>query len=49
MDKQECGNCKFNKREGFDCFTCDNEESESYGLETFFDTVCDDYELREEL
>lgn len=45
-----CGNCKHNKyspdgngiRNG--CFYCGNEDSDQYGVPTFYDDACDDFE-----
>ena len=49
-----CGRCKYNKRdfskqqnEGYMEFCCGNENSMEYGIPTFFDDVCDDFEERE--
>ena len=42
IEIQICGNCKYNRycyeNSGFTC-ACD--ESDNYGLETFYDEVCD--------
>ena len=49
--KECCGNCKYNKRdfskpqgEGYIEFYCCNEDSDEYGVPTFFDDTCDDFE-----
>ena len=44
--KEVCGNCKYNKRDfskpqGYIEFCCGNEDSEEYGVPTFFDDTCD--------
>lgn len=53
--KQMCGECKYNKRDfskpqdsGYSKFCCGNEDSENYGVPTFYDDSCDDFEGREE-
>ena len=51
--KECCGNCKYNKyapdgngvRNGK--FYCGNEESSEYGVPTFYDDSCDDWEEKE--
>lgn len=52
--RQICGECKYNKRdyskpdkECYSKFCCDNEESENYGVPTFYDDTCDDFEEKE--
>ena len=52
--KEYCGNCKWNKRDfskpqnnGYAEFCCGNEESDEYGVPTFFDDVCDEFEEKE--
>lgn len=43
-----CGTCKYNHyscREGH--FTCDNDDSEYYGLETDYDDYCIDAEEKD--
>lgn len=49
--KEVCGTCKYNKRtyDGH-CnseFCCGNEDGENYGVPTFFDDTCDDWEKKE--
>lgn len=40
-----CGNCKYNKYDyTTEEFTCDCEESAYYGLETYYEDSCDDFE-----
>lgn len=46
--KECCGNCKHNKRDfskpqnqGYIEFCCGNEQSDEYGVPTFFDDTCD--------
>lgn len=51
--KECCGNCKYNKcsldgggvRNGH--FYCGNEDSDEYGIPTFHDDTCDDFEEKE--
>jgi hypothetical protein len=50
--KEVCGNCKYNKRDfskpqGYIEFCCGNENSEEYGIPTFFDDTCDAWEDKE--
>ena len=52
--KEVCGNCKYNKRDfskpqnkGYAEFCCGNEESEEYGVPTFYDDSCDCFEEKE--
>ena len=52
--KQCCGTCKFNKRyfskpqnKGYAEFCCGNEDSDEYGVPTFYDDTCDAYEEKE--
>lgn len=52
--KECCGNCKYNKRDfskpqnsGYAEFCCGNEDSSEYGVPTFFDDTCDDFEEKE--
>ena len=54
MAKEMCGNCKWNRRdfskpqnEGYAEFCCGNENGEYYGVPTFFDDTCDDWEDKE--
>lgn len=46
-----CGNCKYHmpqRKAGKLCgFTCDNENSDCYGLETEYKDSCMDFEERE--
>ena len=43
-----CGNCKHNKYDLKDeVFTCNNEDSAYYGLETEYEDSCEDFEERE--
>lgn len=49
-----CGNCKYNKytpdgRNGSmnGKFYCGNEDSEEYGVPTFYDDSCDDFEEKD--
>lgn len=49
MDRCECcGTCRYHKPMAGDEFTCDNEESEGYGLSTAYDDHCEEYEPCEE-
>lgn len=52
--KEVCGNCKYNKRDfskpqntGYAEFCCGNEDSEEYGVPTFYDDSCDEWEEKE--
>ena len=52
--REVCGNCKHNKRdfsktqnENYSSFCCGNEDSENYGVPTFYDDACDDFEEEE--
>jgi hypothetical protein len=52
--KEVCGNCKYNKRDfskpqnaGYAEYCCGNENSEEYGVLTFYDDTCDEWEERE--
>ncbi len=52
--KEACGNCKYNKRDFskpqnsvYAEFCCGNEESEEYGVPTFYDDTCDYFEEKE--
>lgn len=51
--KKECRNCKFNKYspdgDGIrnHKWYCGNEYSENYGVPTFWDETCDDFEEKE--
>lgn len=48
MKEKVCGTCRYNRRtdegHGFQEFCCGNEESEYYGVPTFYDETCDDWE-----
>lgn len=49
--EEVCGTCKYNKRcyDGH-CkseFCCDNVDGAYYGVPTFFDDTCDDWEKKE--
>lgn len=47
MSKMEkCGTCVFCKKINGE-WTCDNPDSDNYGLEVEFKDVCEDYEERE--
>lgn len=53
--REVCGNCKHNKRdfskpqnENYSSFCCGNEDSENYGVPTFYDDVCDDFEEKDD-
>ena len=40
-----CGNCKYNEYDvESEDFICKNEESEYYGVETFYEDTCDNFE-----
>lgn len=52
--KEECGTCRWNKRDfskpqgkGYSEFCCGNGESEYYGVPTMFDDTCDEWEEKE--
>ena len=52
--REVCGNCKHNKRdflkpqnENYSSFCCGNEDSDNYGVPTFYDDACDDFEEKE--
>lgn len=47
MAKKCCGTCAYNKPQYQNVFTCDNEESDYYGLETEYNEYCMDYEEEE--
>lgn len=44
-DKECCGVCKYHKKEDGE-WTCTNEDSEAYGLETHYQDTCEEYESR---
>lgn len=55
MSREICGNCKWNRRDfskpqdkGYIEFSCGNEDGEYFGVPTFFDDTCDDWESKEE-
>ena len=48
--KDCCGECKYNKRDfskpqnsGYIEFCCGNEDSEMYGVPTFYDDYCENF------
>lgn len=52
--REICGTCKYNKRdfskpqnEGYIEFCCGNEDSDMYGVPTFYDDTCDEWEEKE--
>ena len=52
--KECCGTCKYNKRDfskpqdkGYIEFCCGNENSDYYGVPTFYDDDCDDWEEKD--
>ena len=52
--REVCGNCKHNKRDfskpqddAYSDFCCGNEDSGNYGVPTFWDDTCDDFEEKE--
>lgn len=52
--REICGTCKYNKRNysnpqgmGYIEFCCGKEDSEEYGVPTFYDDTCDDWEEKE--
>ena len=52
---EKCGTCKFNTcdrsnldTEGYLDFVCGNEESDNYGVSTFYDDSCDCWEGKED-
>ena len=52
--REVCGNCKHNKRDFskpqnscYSEFCCGNEDSDNYGVPTFYDDACDDFEEKE--
>lgn len=45
--KQCCGTCVYHIRVPLDEWVCDNEDSDTYGLETPYEDFCEDYEERE--
>ena len=46
MDKLCCGTCAYHIRVPLDEWVCDNEDSDTYGLETPYEDSCEDYEAR---
>ncbi len=53
--REKCGNCKYNRHSNDGnngmmrgSFYCGNEDADMYGVPTFYDDVCDDYEEKEE-
>ena len=45
--EEVCGTCKWNCRTSDGEYGCGNDESEMYGVSTFYDDTCDDWEKRE--
>ena len=52
--REICGECKHNKRDfskpqnsGYAEFCCGNEDSDNYGVPTYYDDTCDDFEEKE--
>ena len=52
--REICGECKYNKRDfskpqnsGYAEFCCGNENSDNYGVPTYYDDSCDDFEEKE--
>jgi len=43
-----CGKCKYHRPIWGNMFTCENEKSESYGLETQYDNLCEEFKERED-
>lgn len=47
-EEEMCGKCAYNtydkKKER--CYVCSNKESENYGLMTYYDETCEDFEGR---
>jgi hypothetical protein len=43
-NKETCGQCRWHKRTGTDCYICENEDSENYAMETLHDETCDDFQ-----
>lgn len=53
--KEVCGNCKYNKRDfskpqnmGYIEFCCGNKDSDMYGVPTFYDDTCGEWEGKDE-
>lgn len=47
MNDECCGTCKYHCRaDGEDDWTCENEDSEYYAVETDYEDYCDHYEGR---
>lgn len=47
-EEEQCGKCAYNtydKKER--CYVCSNKESENYGLMTYYDETCEDFEGEE--
>lgn len=47
-EDEQCGKCAYNiydKKEK--CYICNNRASENYGLMTYYDDTCEDFEGRE--
>lgn len=43
-----CGTCLYNRWEGKDTFSCGNEESDNYGVQTFYDDTCEEWGEKED-
>lgn len=53
--RQICGECKYNRRDfskpqdgNYSKFCCGNEDSENYGIPTFYDDSCEDFEEKDD-